>query len=81
MNIFLPQLCYVAQTWAEYCARIGHIEHSTNHPYDNENIYGTIAMRSTIRGRDSVDAFYKERQYYTYGSEYSFQTGKHWLLK
>ena len=51
------------------------MQHSTNHPHDNENIYGTSAKRSTVRGRDSVDAFYKERQYYRYGSGFSGQTG------
>jgi hypothetical protein len=64
----------VAQDWANNCAARGMMYHS-NHPNDQENIYATSGRVSS--GREAVDCFYKEIQYYRFGSMgFTMQTGK-----
>ncbi|EFX85315.1 hypothetical protein DAPPUDRAFT_442793 [Daphnia pulex] len=63
----------VAQDWANNCASRGMMYHS-NHPNDQENIYATSGRVSS--GREAVDCFYKEIQYYRFGSMgFTMQTG------
>lgn len=73
-----PELCQIAQSWAERIARTNTFEHSQN-SFNNQSLGENIAMRFTstgdeLTGRQMTDQWYEEAHNYNYNED--FQQGK-----
>ena len=73
-----PELCKLAQKWADHIANTRNFQHS-NHTYQGQSLGENIAMRYTttsdeLTGKQMTDQWYEEANTYDYSKD--FQQGK-----